>query len=94
MRAYTASNGTSQGLVLSALCSSVHNHIYFWNLSYCITRVAIILVGAQFNATTHTTPSSAEVKNVWNYSSISQYIFTAWCLVKNRDNFNFFTFTM
>jgi hypothetical protein len=35
------------------------------------------------------TPSSAEVKNVWSYTSIPQYAFMAWCLVKHRDNFTF-----
>jgi hypothetical protein len=30
----------------------------------------------------HSPPSNAEVKNVWNYTSTPQYIFTAWCLVK------------
>jgi hypothetical protein len=29
-------------------------------------------------------PSSAEVKNAWNYISISQYVFMAWCLVKYK----------
>jgi hypothetical protein len=36
--------------------------------------------------------SSAEVKNAWRYTSTSQYVFMAWCLVKHRDNFTF-TFT-
>jgi hypothetical protein len=36
---------------------------------------------------------SAEVNNVWSYTSTSQYVFMAWCLVKHRDNCNFdFTF--
>jgi len=34
-------------------------------------------------------PSSAEVKNVWSYTSTPPYVFTAWCLVKHRDNFAF-----
>jgi hypothetical protein len=38
-------------------------------------------------------PSSAEVKNAWSYTSIPQYVFMAWCLVKHRDNFTF-TFFM
>jgi hypothetical protein len=40
----------------------------------------------------HSPPFNAEVKNEWNYTSISQYAFMAWCLVKHRDNFTF-TFT-
>jgi len=32
----------------------------------------------------HSPPSSAEVKNVWSYASILQYVFMAWCLVKYK----------
>jgi hypothetical protein len=35
----------------------------------------------------HSSPSSAEVKNAWSYTSTPQYVFIAWCLVKHRDNF-------
>jgi hypothetical protein len=38
----------------------------------------------------HSSPSSAGVKNAWNYTSTSQYVFMAWCLVKHSDNFTFF----
>jgi hypothetical protein len=31
-------------------------------------------------------PSIAWVKNAWSYSSTSQYVLTAWCLVKYRDS--------
>jgi hypothetical protein len=37
----------------------------------------------------HSPPSSAEVKNEWNYTSIPQYVFMAWCLLKHRGNFTF-----
>jgi hypothetical protein len=40
----------------------------------------------------HSHPSSAEVKNTWNYTSTPQYIFMSWCLVKHVDKFTF-TFT-
>jgi hypothetical protein len=30
----------------------------------------------------HSPPSSAEVKNVWSYTSTPQYTFIAWCSVK------------
>jgi len=30
----------------------------------------------------HSTPSSAEVKNMWSYISTPQYSFMAWCSVK------------
>jgi hypothetical protein len=32
-------------------------------------------------------PSIAEVKNLWGYTCTPLYVFLAWCLVKNRDNF-------
>jgi hypothetical protein len=37
----------------------------------------------------HSPPPNAEVKNAWSYSSIPQYAFIVWCLVKHSDNFNF-----
>jgi hypothetical protein len=40
----------------------------------------------------HSPPSSAEVKNAWSYTSTSQYVFMAWCLVKHSDNFTFTEF--
>jgi len=33
------------------------------------------------------TLSSAEVKNVWSYTSTALYVFMAWSIVKHRDNF-------
>jgi hypothetical protein len=41
--------------------------------------------------TGHSLPSSAEVKNVWSYTSIHPYIFMAWFLVKHRDNLTYLT---
>jgi hypothetical protein len=38
----------------------------------------------------HSPPSSAEVENAWSYISTPQYVFIAWCLVKQRDNFTFY----
>jgi len=32
----------------------------------------------------HSRLPSAEVKNAWSYTSTSQYVFMAWCLVKHR----------
>jgi len=37
----------------------------------------------------HSPPSSAQVKNVWSYTSTPQYAFMEWCLVKHRGNFTF-----
>jgi hypothetical protein len=33
----------------------------------------------------HSSPSSAEVKNAWNYTLTPQYVFMGWCLIKHRD---------
>jgi hypothetical protein len=30
----------------------------------------------------HSPPYNAEVKNAWSYTSISLYVFVAWCLIK------------
>jgi hypothetical protein len=32
-------------------------------------------------------PSNVEVKNTWNYTSTPQYVFMAWCLAKEKNNF-------
>jgi hypothetical protein len=32
-------------------------------------------------------PPSAEVKNVWHYTSTPPYVLMVWYLVKHRDNF-------
>jgi len=37
----------------------------------------------------HSHPSSSEVNNAWNYTSIPQYVFIVRYLVKQRDNFTF-----
>jgi hypothetical protein len=42
----------------------------------------------------HLPPSSAVVKNAWSYTSTTQYIFKAWCLIKHRDNFTFKPFIL
>jgi hypothetical protein len=33
--------------------------------------------------TDHSPPSSAEVKNSWNYTSTPPYVFIVWCLIKH-----------
>jgi len=35
----------------------------------------------------HSPPSSTAVKNACSYTSTPPYIFTAWCLVRQRENF-------
>jgi len=35
----------------------------------------------------HSSPSSAEVKNAWSYTSTPQSVFMEWYLVKHRDDF-------
>jgi hypothetical protein len=32
-------------------------------------------------------PSSAEIKNAWSYTSTSPHVFMVWCLIKQKDNF-------
>jgi hypothetical protein len=32
----------------------------------------------------HSSPSSAEVKNAWNYTSTPSYVLIAWCFIKRR----------
>jgi hypothetical protein len=43
--------------------------------------------------TDHSSPSTAKVKNAWNYNSIPKYAFMTWCLIKYCDNL-IFTFTI
>jgi len=31
-----------------------------------------------------------QLKNAWSYTSALPYVFMAWCLVKQRDNFTFY----
>jgi hypothetical protein len=33
----------------------------------------------------HSSPSSSEVNNAWNYTSTPQYAFMAWCSVKAQE---------
>jgi hypothetical protein len=40
----------------------------------------------------HSPPSSDEIKIAWSYTSILQYVFMAWYLVKHRDNFTFYLY--
>jgi len=37
-------------------------------------------------------PSSAEVKNVWSYTSAPQYAFMEWCLVKSQGQLYFYLY--
>jgi hypothetical protein len=39
-------------------------------------------------------PSSAEIKNMWSYTSIPPNIFMSWCLVKHMDIFSKGTFLL
>jgi len=42
----------------------------------------------------HSSPSSAEVRNVWGYTSTPPYIFMAWYLVMHRDNFTIYLYLL
>jgi len=51
------------------------------------TRISYLGVQWLWSEAGHLPASSAEVKNAWNYNSTPQYVFTAWYLVKHRDDF-------
>jgi hypothetical protein len=36
-------------------------------------------------------PSSADVKNTWNYTSPPTHVYMAWCLIKLKDNVIFYS---
>jgi hypothetical protein len=55
----------------------------------CIPRPLSPMVKWTGPGTDHSSPSSAAVKNAWSYASIPQYVFMAWYLVKQRNNFTF-----
>jgi hypothetical protein len=38
----------------------------------------------------HSAPSITGVKNAWSYTPTPQYVFMAWFLVKNRNNFTLY----
>jgi hypothetical protein len=40
----------------------------------------------------HISPSSAEIKGAWSYTSTPQYVCMAWCLIKHRENFTFYLY--
>jgi hypothetical protein len=75
----------------------------FFSSSLCLDRLwgppillpsryrGLLLLGVKRSGreADHLSPSSAEVKDVWSYTSTPQYVFMAWCLVNHRDNFAF-----
>jgi hypothetical protein len=38
----------------------------------------------------HSTPSGAEVKNVWSYTCTPPYVFMVLCSFKHKDDFTFY----
>jgi len=54
-----------------------------------VQRVLTAGVKRPGRAASHSPPSSAEVKNLWSYTSTPPYAFTAWCLFKHRNKFTF-----
>jgi hypothetical protein len=57
-----------------------------------VTGTISLGVKRQGREADHSPQSSAEVKNVWSYTSAPQYTFMAWCLVKHRDKFTFYLY--
>jgi len=55
----------------------------------CVLRAFSLGVKRPIRETDHSLLSSVEVKNVWSYTSTSQYVFMALCLVKSGDNLTF-----
>jgi hypothetical protein len=53
------------------------------------TRILSLRVKRPGREVDYSPPSSAEVKNAWSYISTLQYVFMAWHVVKQRDNFTF-----
>jgi hypothetical protein len=41
----------------------------------------------------HSSPSSAEIKNAWSYTSTPTYVFVVLYLAKQKDNFKVFIVT-
>jgi hypothetical protein len=81
--------------VYSSLHHRVHNGSGAHPSSYPMGTTDISLgIKRPEREADHSPPSSAEVKNAWSYTSIPQYVFMAWCLVKHRDNFTFYIFYM
>jgi len=65
-----------------------------FSLHYCIQSSLVpgaLSVGVKRpgREADHSPTFSAEVKNVWSYTSTPQYVFMAWCLVKHWENFTF-----
>jgi hypothetical protein len=73
---------------------SLHHHVQNGSGAHAApypmgTRVLFLKVKRPGREADHSPPSSGEIKNAWSYTSTPQYVFTAWCLVKHRDNFTF-----
>jgi hypothetical protein len=58
-------------------------HLVFYPAGARVVSPGVKRPGREAN---HLPPSSAEVKNAWSYTSTTQYVFMAWCLIMNRDN--------
>jgi hypothetical protein len=55
-------------------------------VSYPTGTVSSFLGGKAAKAD-HSSPSSVEIKEWWSYAAALPYVFTAWCLMKRRENF-------
>jgi hypothetical protein len=75
-----------QGIVLFSTVSrsALGTHQSRYPVGTWGSRTAVKLPGHEPD---HSSPSSAEVKNVWLYISTPQYVFVAFCLIKHRNNF-------
>jgi hypothetical protein len=53
---------------------------------FFIASIAALEPSQRGREADHSPPSSAEVKNMWSYTSTTSSAFMAWCLIKHRDN--------
>jgi len=88
-----------QGSICSRDSFSLHHHIHtssgahpaFYPMG---TRDPSLDVKQPGQGADSSPPSSARVKTALTYTSAPPYVFMAWCLVKQSDNYTFtFTFT-
>jgi len=60
------------------------NFLLSFFLSLQPTQLDVVSLGVKRprREADHSPPSNAEVKNAWSYISTPQYVFLAWCLIK------------
>jgi hypothetical protein len=88
---FLRSHVTSYALEPNILRTNLLPNVLSWFSSFRTGDIVIVKFlnrSVKLTIHLHLVPRSE-----WNYTSTPQYAFMAWCLVKHRDNFTFFTFT-